>query len=340
MASTKKSPRTSRTRKKTDPPVHWFLRYHVTLWVIVLALTGLAAVVALRLPQQKVVSQPAVPQATANKVAPRPARIPVIKPRPSLQYEEETRTLETRVKELDLALIQTLVVYGYDPVGIVHGNVETRYRHGHEYHFQHLELALPRDMDALLASLRKNIHDLVRGGHMRYDARANQVTLLVDDLPTHVIDFGEPARVPRSPGKKDACMVIVVDDLGRSLDAGKRLVDLSFPVTFSVMPYEPHSPEVAKLARGLVRGHVSPGCHPDRARGSGPDSRSQWREQSHGIAIYQGRAGHGGGHEGVQGSSPVFSGQPDNGRQLWGRGNLQIPCPVFAKTCFFGQCQG
>lgn len=249
MASTKKSPRTSRTRKKTDPPVHWFLRYHVTLWVIVLALTGLAAVVALRLPQQKVVSQPAVPQATANKVAPRPARIPVIKPRPSLQYEEETRTLETRVKELDLALIQTLVVYGYDPVGIVHGNVETRYRHGHEYHFQHLELALPRDMDALLASLRKNIHDLVRGGHMRYDARANQVTLLVDDLPTHVIDFGEPARVPRSPGKKDACMVIVVDDLGRSLDAGKRLVDLSFPVTFSVMPYEPHSPEVAKLAR-------------------------------------------------------------------------------------------
>jgi hypothetical protein len=44
-------------------------------------------------------------------------------------------------------------------------------------------------------------------------------------------------------------MVIVMDDLGRSLQAGQRLAELSFPITFSVMPYEPHSKEVAQIAR-------------------------------------------------------------------------------------------
>ena len=256
MASKKRSPQSSRTRKNADPPVHWFLRYHVTLWVIVLALTGLAAVVALRLPEQDVVTKTALPQASQTKktVAPRPTRIPVVKPGqgPSFQYEEETQSLETRVKELDLALIQTLVVYGYDPVGIEHGHVETRHFEGHAYHFQRLKLALPQDMDAFVTSLGTNIDSLVHGGHMRYDARQNQVALFVDQLPTHVIEFdklaNEPARLPTAH-EKEGRMVIVVDDLGRSLGAGKRLAGLSFPVTFSVMPHETHTSALADLAR-------------------------------------------------------------------------------------------
>jgi hypothetical protein len=235
--------------------VHWFLRYHVTLWVIVLALTGLAAVVALRLPTQDQASGPGVPRAKVKADVRQTPRIPVVKPHkePSFQYEEETRTLETRVKELDLALIQTLVVYGYDPAGIEHGNVETRYSQGQVYHFQRLKLALPGDMDGFLASLRSNIRQLVRGGGMHYDASARQIKLMVDHLPTHVLEFAS-ARKPRDvhPGIHEPSrsrMVIVVDDLGRSLGAGRHLADLSFPVTFSVMPHEPHSQALAELAR-------------------------------------------------------------------------------------------
>lgn len=258
MAVKKRTPsKKSAARKKTKPPVHWFLRYHVALWVVVVALTALTTLVVMQLPDQDSVSEPPVHSADSNTPAQRSVHKPTHKPPQSPQtaarlYEEKTETLETRIRELDLALIQTMVVYGYDPVGIEHGNVDTRQHSGQEYHFQHLELARPQDTDGFLDSLRKNIALLVQGGELRYDCSGNRVVLAVNGVQTHDIVFKAPRRTQQKApavSQGDARMVIVMDDLGRSLGAGHRLADLTFPITFSVMPYESYSAEVADIAR-------------------------------------------------------------------------------------------
>jgi hypothetical protein len=221
------------------------------------ALTALATVVVMHLPDQTLSPKQQVRVPVSNvpehrsvhQPEPREAEAPEI---PGRLYEEETETLETRIRELDLALIQTMVVYGYDPVGIEYGNVDMRRHDGQEYHFQRLELVRPRDTDGFLDSLRKNIALLVNGGELRYDCSGNRVVLAVSGIQTHSIVFTPPDRRERDAVTRlagDARMVIVMDDLGRSLQAGQRLAELSFPITFSVMPYEPHSKEVAQIAR-------------------------------------------------------------------------------------------
>jgi hypothetical protein len=233
----------------------------VALWVIVVVLTALTTLVVMQLPDQDSFSDSPVQSAESNAPAQRPVQKSARKSPESSQtavrlYEEETETLETRIRELDLALIQTMVVYGYDPVGIEHGNVDTRWHNGQEYHFQRLELMRPRDTDGFLDSLRKNIALLVQGGELRYDCSGNRVVLAVSGIQTHDIVFKAPRGAQQeatSGSKEDARMVIVMDDLGRSLRAGHRLADLSFPITFSVMPYETHSSEVADIARTYHR---------------------------------------------------------------------------------------
>ncbi len=266
MAAKKRASSRKASPTKKAPSTHWFLRYHVTLWVVMIAVTILTTLVVLRLPESPS-SQPVLHKAQKQKEHRSRVRRSVSRPStthstshmasshkrtsPLRSYEEETETLETRIKELDLALVQTLVVHGYDPVGIQHGNVETRKNKGHAYQFQRLELAMPGDVQGFLQALQKNVALLVQGGMASYDQTGKQVALSLDGLTTHIIRFTQgrtsgkqAARLPR----EGARMVIVLDDLGRSLEAGERLAALPFPVTFSVMPYEPHSREVALLA--------------------------------------------------------------------------------------------
>ena len=283
MAATKRStPKKTSARTRKAPAVHWLLRYHVTLWIIVIAVTTLTAVVVLRLPEQDSAVKPVGRNHQVNAKG-HPGSFEPPRPEPKAQeshprlYEEEIETFETRIKELDLALIQTLVVYGYDPVGVEHGDVEIRQTSGHDYHFQRIELAVPRDVRGFLASLQKNIDLLVQGGEMRHDAKAGRVILSVDGLQTHALVFTgreAPGKAPAVIPGGEARMVIVVDDLGRSLREGTRLSELDYPVTFSVMPHEPHSREVAELAarRGnelILHLPMQPESYPEANPGPG-----------------------------------------------------------------------
>ena len=276
----------SRKKKTVAKSEHWFLRYHITLWVLVVLTTLLTLIIVLRLPQDGVDQN----KGTSNMVE---HHTPVIRSRTvrrpaqhssatELQepqvYEEQENTLETRVKEVDLALIQTLVLMGYDPAGLEHGVVDIRIYHGQEYHFQRLELATPTDRERFAASLEKNVHQLVDGGSLTATPDNRTFTVKVFGVPTHMIIFRD---IPRTQPGQDvtvpenkARMVIVVDDLGRSVGAGKRLAALSFPVTFSVMPHEIKTSQVAAVARDtqnelLLHLPMEPESYPETNPGQG-----------------------------------------------------------------------
>jgi hypothetical protein len=50
-----------------------------------------------------------------------------------------------------------------------------------------------------------------------------------------------------------ARLAIVIDDFGLDMKIARKFLDLPFPVTFSVLPHQPHSKEIAHLANGRGR---------------------------------------------------------------------------------------
>ncbi len=261
---TKTTRRKTTGKAATKKKVHWFVRYHATSWIFVILVTVCALVAVLRLPEDRDSEKMSGPVETRDRrgdhrwVVPRKETFPTKELRQEIPsdsdvqvYEEEDNSLETRVKEVDLAIIQTLAGKGYDPSVLVHGSVDIRTWHGREYHFQRLDFVRSRDAHGFVEGLKKNLALLVEGASLTEDEGGTRVSVKVFGVPTHLITLRSGSSFTEETGlvpAGTARLVIVVDDLGRSVRAGKRLARLSFPVTFSVMPRERRSSELAALA--------------------------------------------------------------------------------------------
>jgi len=78
--------------------------------------------------------------------------------------------------------------------------------------------------------------------------RAGQTLLVMHFLPVpapSVRTLSPPGRVGR--------VAIIVDDLGRGTHAAKQLLAIGQPVTFAILPGEPHAAKVAELAHAAGR---------------------------------------------------------------------------------------
>ena len=62
-----------------------------------------------------------------------------------------------------------------------------------------------------------------------------------------------PPKAVTSPPGKTGRVAIIVDDLGRGLKQAKQLLAIGQPVSFSILPIEPHAAEVARLAHEAGR---------------------------------------------------------------------------------------
>lgn len=72
---------------------------------------------------------------------------------------------------------------------------------------------------------------------------ANSLTVEKDRRTQIVIHFTPPVKLPDGP-----LITIIMDDLGRSTLTADELVSMPEPVTFAVLPGEPHAIEVAEIA--------------------------------------------------------------------------------------------
>ncbi len=62
-----------------------------------------------------------------------------------------------------------------------------------------------------------------------------------------------PKTSPRTGPPDAARVAIVIDDFGQDLEVARRFLDIPLPLTFSVLPYQKHSHEVAALAHSHGR---------------------------------------------------------------------------------------
>lgn len=197
----------------------------------------------------------------------------------NLPYEESLDApLEEGVKKVDYALLQALGSLALNQNSIELNEIELRSAGGQEYHFQRIRLSGAPNQDianAIAASLAIWAQNatLTKTTDSTYSISLHGVTThelaLAQETPPQVPETTTPQTEPGSavppiaangttpaPGpatdphttpKGSGRLAIVIDDLGESVSAAKKLVALSYPVTFAIWPRATHTRQVAEL---------------------------------------------------------------------------------------------
>lgn len=181
-----------------------------------------------------------------------------------MPFEESlSAPLEDGVKQVDYALLQTMLRLGLKPEFVSLDKVELRHKGAEAYHFQSLRVQSGPDPLPFATAL----HEALRAWAEKAELKRGEGglwTVSVLGTLTHELhlappkpDGPPPPSIPhtlpaRRPGEP-ARLVIVMDDLGQSMPAVRSLLALPYPVTFAVWPGSSHAREAALAAHQAGR---------------------------------------------------------------------------------------
>jgi uncharacterized protein len=255
-------------KKKSSAKSPRFSLFRALLWVCVVLLTGLTLFVAMHLPLRHAPDRPGsisppvahenpgTPAARSEK-SPLPPVAPTLDSAPQkgpmLVYEAQIDDFDTKVRGVDMAILMGLAAQGESQNIMRHRAVEVRRHGGQEFYYQNLTINLGHDVFPFLAELKRNLDQL--GPEFRLETVGNnprdlEISILGE--PTHHLFLPlslMPVPEDETPVAKSPRLVIVIDDLGESMSAARRLAALPFAVSFSVLPYNTKARQVANLAR-------------------------------------------------------------------------------------------
>ena len=279
-------PKKRKAKKKASPGLPRLSLFKTLLWTCVILLTGLSLFVAMHLPMRPAANRADKPAAPpASRPAPErpkdaaPAATPhraAPTPPAGIVYEAHSEDFEAKVRNVDLAILQALEAQGGNQNIMRHKAVEARVHGGQEFFYQNMTISLGQDVFEFLASLKVNL--------ARLEPAAALATVNGNPRDLEISILGEPTHhlflplslspEPEPPATRAARLVIVIDDLGESMATARRLADLPFKVSFSVLPHNTKARQVADLARreGLELLLHLP-CEPDgypKTANSGP----------------------------------------------------------------------
>ncbi|WP_459889646.1 divergent polysaccharide deacetylase family protein [Desulfothermus okinawensis] len=166
-----------------------------------------------------------------------------------LSYEERLISpLEEKIKKIDLAILQSVLVSSLPKNSIHYIEIEHREVKGKSYLYQSLEIK--GKIDKIRLFKKKLIHFLKAWFDHREIGVAvhkNLVKIKVDGIPTHTIIFNLQQGLTKKQFKKGR-LILIIDDIGRDLNAAKKLIYLfGSSVNLSILPYSPHAVEVYNL---------------------------------------------------------------------------------------------
>ncbi|MGB8523033.1 MAG: divergent polysaccharide deacetylase family protein [Candidatus Acidiferrales bacterium] len=105
--------------------------------------------------------------------------------------------------------------------------------------------AIAQELDEIARRHKLSVRESTSDGVVRFDYSS-------DSIRTHTIHVITPltagSHFAAKPGRRDARLAIIIDDLGYDRAAADSLLALGFPLTVSVLPHLPLSTEVAEEA--------------------------------------------------------------------------------------------
>ncbi|SFL52628.1 hypothetical protein SAMN05421830_103122 [Desulfomicrobium norvegicum] len=261
-------PPKKRKKKKPAAKASGFSLFKSLLWICVVLLTGLTLFVAMHLPLRNAPSKPGnVQPPVVHKTSEEPAaqsrkdsrsrqastRDASVQKNQPLAYEAQIDDFDAKVRSVDLAILMGLAAQGESESLMRHRTVEVRRHGGQEFYYQNLTINLGHEVFPFLAELKKNLDQLGPDFSLKtVDSNPRDLEISILGEPTHHIFLPlslVPEPEPEVPTVRAPRLVIIIDDLGESMSVAKRLADLPFAVSFSVLPHNTKARQVADLAR-------------------------------------------------------------------------------------------
>jgi polysaccharide deacetylase 2 family uncharacterized protein YibQ len=276
-----------RTSQKTKSKPSLLQRHKSYLLGVSLGLLigGLGAVAVLYYPLITQWMDRASSPGVAKTESPKSKTIP--KPSPSLEYlYEESNELETMVRKLDQALYKGLGAARIPDRNIQFIKVSHKYSRDRHWEHADIEVELPKGvkLKQVVRAVEKELGGrqfdpkpmlitTARNGVLIADIRqdglnTHTVTLIptegdyvMEEEPSSKTkppaDQVKPRQKPRRtktarqatlpPGPKPK-VAIIIDDFGQQLNGAKCFIDLKLPVAVAVLPFLPHTRDVAQKA--------------------------------------------------------------------------------------------
>ena len=239
-AKGKKTP----AKKKTPVKRTSFSGARALFWVTAFGLTLAALTAILFLPHK-------------DTPPPREARQPVeARQEVAAAVPEKTRTFiyeesigadfDLRVWEADMAIIQTLSLYGHEDDRMIHKKVEPRFFYGTPYHFQEITIYTSIEHDRFMDRLKENLYRFLKDVSLKPEIPENKWSIWISGQNTHIVNLD---NIYKKPPPGTGKLVIIIDDLGENLKYARELGKLEFPVIFSILPHTSRTREVADFAR-------------------------------------------------------------------------------------------
>lgn len=158
-------------------------------------------------------------------------------------------------KKVDDAIRQALESLAFSSGEVHIANSEKRHVAQTEYPFRNIVVQDEESFNALISALQALLAPDVLHVAMQTVAD-NLVHINVYGVTTHTLHLQAPSvevTVPAEQAPAPARLALVVDDIGESMRAVRRLLQLDFPVTLAVWPYSTHAHSAATEAHNAGR---------------------------------------------------------------------------------------
>ncbi|WP_419787938.1 divergent polysaccharide deacetylase family protein [Pseudodesulfovibrio sp.] len=178
----------------------------------------------------------------ATEDTPPPVVVSSIEAETAIQkvYEEETYSLEDKVKEVDLSIIEAMRRLNLSLSELDLLDVELRHHDGHAYHYQVLRIPETKNVLSFLATLKQRLAEREPEALLSTNG-TSEALVSIDSYPTHRLLLQTVPFVLPAPEKKGPKLAIVIDDVGENMHVLKGLVQLDFPVALAVWPNASHT---------------------------------------------------------------------------------------------------
>ena len=194
-------------------------------------------------------------------------------------YEEALQEeLDQKIRQVDLALVQSLIMEGIDPERLQHEDVVQKSNGHQDYYYQSLVLNLDQSsQEAFFDRFRKTLEDWTEDVKLHQGGQGGRSwEILIFGLATHGLELTTPkAPKVQAQGTDKPRLCIVIDDLGEDLRKARTLIQtLGNKVTLSILPFSTHTDDIVRLGRAkgvdiMLHLPMEPKGYPDANPGPG-----------------------------------------------------------------------
>jgi hypothetical protein len=173
-------------------------------------------------------------------------RAPQVEPQRDKVYEEAASDLEDRVKQADLAIIETMRDLDIKMHDLELVDVELRRFEDRGYHYQVLQFPKVSDRGRFLVTLRKKLYKRLPDATL-LDNGDTEAAVEIHGQRTHLLLLEATPQIIALPEAKGPKLAVVIDDVGENYGLLRGLAALDIPLSFAVWPNASHTRECVDL---------------------------------------------------------------------------------------------